>query len=104
MADRRRSSWPTTSAPARCPTSATSRSAGPGRGNPDAKVESYDSYVGVAEMMPLAKGVSVKPRVWDANGNSADIDLLKMMKIVVDAGYRGHCGIEHGPEGKELRA
>ena len=52
--------------------------------------------------MPLAKGVSVKPRVWDANGKDADIDLLKMMKIVVDAGYRGHCGIEYGPEGKEL--
>ena len=78
------------------------RIAGPGRGNPNAKVESYDSYVGVAEMMPLAKGVSVKPRVWDFNGNSSEIDLLKMMKIVVDAGYRGHCGIEYGPEGKEL--
>ena len=78
------------------------RIAGPGRGNPDVKVESYDSYVGVAEMMPLAKGVSVKPRVWDFHGNSGDIDLLKMMKIVVDAGYRGHAGIEYGPEGKEL--
>ena len=78
------------------------RIAGPSRNNPDVKVESYDSYVGVAELMPLAKGVSVKPRVWDFNGNSSDIDLLKMMKIVVDAGYRGHCGIEHGPEGKEL--
>ena len=78
------------------------RIAGPSRTNPDVKVESYDSYVGVAEMMPLAKGVSVKPRVWDSQGNSSDIDLLKMMKIVVDAGYRGHVGIEHGPEGKEL--
>jgi sugar phosphate isomerase/epimerase len=78
------------------------RISGPGRGNPDAKVVSYDSYVGVAEMMPFAKGVSVKPRVWDANGNSSEIDLLKMMTIVVDAGYRGHCGIEYGPEGKEL--
>ena len=78
------------------------RISGPGRGNPDAKVVSYDSYVGVAEMMPLARGVSVKPRVWDAHGNSSPIDLLKMMTIVVDAGYRGHCGIEYGPEGKEL--
>ncbi len=78
------------------------RIAGPGRGNPDAKVESYDSYVGVQEMMPLAKGVSVKPRVWDFTGRSSDIDLPKMMKIVVDAGYHGHCGIEYGPEGKEL--
>jgi sugar phosphate isomerase/epimerase len=78
------------------------RISGPSRTTPDAKLESYDSYVGVAEMMPLAKGVSVKPRVWDANGNQSDIDLLRMMKIVVDAGYRGHAGIEHGPEGKEL--
>jgi hydroxypyruvate isomerase len=74
----------------------------PSHGNPNVKVESYDSYVGVAELMPLAKGVSVKPRVWDFHGNSSEIDLLKMMKIVVDAGYRGHCGIEYGPEGNEL--
>jgi L-ribulose-5-phosphate 3-epimerase len=40
--------------------------------------------------------------VWDFQGNSSDIDLFKMMKIVVDAGYRGHAGIEHGPEGREL--
>ena len=59
------------------------RIAGPSRTNPDTKVESYDSYVGVAEMMPLAKGVSVKPVVWDAKGNSTDIDLHRMMKIVV---------------------
>lgn len=78
------------------------RIAGPGRDNPGAKVESYDSYVGVAEMMPLAKGVSVKPRVWDAHGNQGDIDLRRMMKIVVDAGWRGHCGIEHGVEGREI--
>jgi sugar phosphate isomerase/epimerase len=78
------------------------RIAGPSQKTPDVKVESYDSYVGVAEMMPLAKGVSVKPRVWDFHGNSSDIDLLRMMKIVVDAGYRGHAGIEHGPEGREL--
>lgn len=78
------------------------RISGPNKQNPDAKVVSYDSYLGVQEMMPLARGVSVKPRVWDAAGNSSDIDLLRMMKIVVDAGYRGHCGIEYGPEGREL--
>jgi sugar phosphate isomerase/epimerase len=69
------------------------------RGGP---AQSYDSYVGVTEMMPLAKGVSVKPRVWDFNGNQSEIDLLRMMKIVVDAGYRGYCGIEYGPSGREL--
>jgi sugar phosphate isomerase/epimerase len=80
------------------------RIAGAGPSNPGAKVESYDSYVGVAEMMPLAKGVSVKPRVWDAHGNQSDIDLKRMMKIVVDAGWRGHCGIEHGAEGREIES
>jgi sugar phosphate isomerase/epimerase len=74
----------------------------PTQANPDAKVESYDSYVGVKEMMPLAKGVSVKPTVWDFHGKSSPIDLPRMMKIVVDAGYHGYCGIEHGPSGREL--
>jgi L-ribulose-5-phosphate 3-epimerase len=78
------------------------RISGPDARNPEAKVQSYDSYVGVTEMMPLAKGVSAKPRVWDFNGNQSDIDLQRMMKIVVDAGYRGHVGIEYGPEGNEL--
>lgn len=78
------------------------RIAGPTKSDPNAKVESYDSYEGVREMMPLAKGVSVKPKVWDFNGNNTDIDLLRMMKIVVDAGYHGHAGIEYGPEGREL--
>jgi hypothetical protein len=50
----------------------------------------------------LARGVSVKPKVWDFNGNNTDIDLLRMMKIVVDSGYHGHAGIEWGPEGREL--
>ena len=72
--------------------------------NPTAKLESYDSYVGVQEMMPLAKGVSVKPTVWDFHGKSGPIDLPKMMKIVVDAGYHGYCGIEHGASGRELES
>jgi L-ribulose-5-phosphate 3-epimerase len=70
--------------------------------DPKAPVESYDSYVGVQEMMPLAKGVSVKPRVWDFKGNQSDIDLPRMMKIVTSAGYHGYCGIEYGPSGREL--
>lgn len=74
------------------------------RNNPDAPIESYDSYQGVREMMPLAKGVSVKPTVWDAKGTSSPIDLDKMMRIVIDAGYHGYCGIEHGRPGAELEA
>ncbi|MEM7512069.1 MAG: sugar phosphate isomerase/epimerase, partial [Bacteroidota bacterium] len=64
------------------------------------KAVSYDSYRGTAELMPLAKGVSVKPTVWDDKGNSMDLDYEKMMRIVLEAGYRGYCGIEHGEEGR----
>ncbi|MDW3645631.1 MAG: sugar phosphate isomerase/epimerase family protein [Bacteroidia bacterium] len=62
---------------------------------------SYDAYRGVEELMPLAKGVSVKIRVWDDEGNESDLDYDRMMKIVLDAGYRGYCGIEHGEAGRE---
>ena len=58
--------------------------------------ETYDSYVGVRELMPFAKGVSVKPMVYDAHGVRSDIDYDRMMRIVLDAGFRGYCGIEHG--------
>ena len=63
--------------------------------------ESYDSYRGVEELMPFATGVSVKPRVWDDEYNESDLDYERMMRIVLDAGYRGYCGIEHGPRGAE---
>lgn len=61
---------------------------------------SYDAYRGVTELMPFAKGVSVKPTVWDDEGNQYPVDYDKMLKIVIDAGYHGYCGIEHGQEGR----
>jgi sugar phosphate isomerase/epimerase len=70
--------------------------------------ESYDRYKGVAEMMPYAKGVSAKSHVFNAQGDEAEIDYLKMMKIVMDAGYHGYVGIEwegehpSEPEGVKL--
>ena len=76
----------------------------PTRAVPDGPLETYDSYEGVAEMMPLARGVSVKMKVYDAHGGQHDIDLKRMMKIVVDSGYHGHAGIEHVPGSGELTA
>lgn len=58
--------------------------------------ESYDSYEGVGKLMPWAKGVSVKDRVWDARDNSSPLDYDRMIKIVLDSGFRGYFGIEHG--------
>ena len=62
----------------------------------------YDSYRGVEELMPYATGVSVKPTVYDDNGNTSPLDYTRMMRIVLDAGYNGYCGIEHGPAGREV--
>lgn len=61
--------------------------------------EEYDRYRGVEELMPFARGVSAKSYGFDANGNETLIDYRRMMRIVLDAGYRGHVGVEW--EGRE---
>ena len=61
--------------------------------------EMYDRYQGVTEMMPLAFAVSAKSHDFDSNGNETNTDYTKMLKIVKDAGYRGHIGIEYEGSG-----
>jgi sugar phosphate isomerase/epimerase len=60
----------------------------------------YDRYQGVAELMPFAKAVSAKANRFDDQGSERDTDFLRMLRIVVDAGYHGYVGIEY--EGTEL--
>lgn len=60
----------------------------------------YDRYKGVAELMPYAKAVSAKSNEFDEQGNETKTDYERMMKIVLDAGYRGYVGIEY--EGSKL--
>lgn len=60
----------------------------------------YDRYQGVRELMPFAKAVSAKSHEFDKDGNETQTDYFKMMKIVLDAEYRGYVGIEF--EGKNL--
>ena len=55
----------------------------------------YDRYRGVAELMPFAKAVSAKAQGFDAQGNELNTDYRHMMKIVLDAAYRGYVGIEY---------
>ncbi|NQT13044.1 MAG: TIM barrel protein [Planctomycetes bacterium] len=55
----------------------------------------YDPYKGIAELMPFAKDVSAKTRKFDVRGNDTEIDFRRMMKVVVDSGYRGDVGIEY---------
>ncbi len=55
----------------------------------------YDKYKGVEQLMPYAKAVSAKSHVFDENGNEKNIDYLKMMQLVKNAGYTGFVGIEY---------
>jgi sugar phosphate isomerase/epimerase len=72
------------------------------------KQEWYDVYQGVEELMPFAQAVSAKSYDFDDakplatvdKREQREIDYLKMMKIVVAAGYRGYVGIEY--EGSEV--
>ncbi|UJP67071.1 TIM barrel protein [Mongoliitalea daihaiensis] len=63
-------------------------------------IEEYDRYLGVAEMMPFAKGVSAKSYDFDEDGNCIETDYERMLQIVKDAGYTGYIGIEY--EGSQL--
>lgn len=65
-----------------------------------AEGQMYDRYQGVQEMMPFAKAVSAKSHDFDDSGNEIHTDFKRMMKIVLDAGYKGYVGIEY--EGRKL--
>lgn len=60
----------------------------------------YDRYQGVADLMPFAKAVSAKSHDFDADGNEVAKDYRRLMKTVLDAGYRSWVGIEY--EGDRL--
>jgi L-ribulose-5-phosphate 3-epimerase len=64
--------------------------------------DDYDRYRGVEELMPFAKGVSAKSKKFDEAGNETETDYLKMMKIVLAAGYHGYVGIEFEGRGDEF--
>ncbi len=62
--------------------------------------KTYDRYLGIEEMMPFAKAVSAKSHEFDDQGDETATDYLRMMRIVLAAGYAGYVGIEY--EGEKL--
>ncbi len=62
--------------------------------------EEYDRYLGIEELMRYAKGVSAKSHDFDEEGNETNTDFLRMLKIVLDSGFRGYVDVEY--EGSEL--
>ena len=70
--------------------------------------EWYNRYTGVRELMPFAMAVSAKTEEFDTGGQAIRTDYLRMMRIVLDAGYRGFVGIEYSgsqlPEMQGIKA
>jgi L-ribulose-5-phosphate 3-epimerase len=62
--------------------------------------KTLDKYEAVRQLMPFAKGASYKCNDFGPDGQETALDTAKMMKIVLDAGYRGYVGIEY--EGTRL--
>ncbi|MCG2588700.1 sugar phosphate isomerase/epimerase family protein [Rhodohalobacter sulfatireducens] len=62
--------------------------------------EMYDYYEGTEKLMEHAKGVSAKTYDFDEEGNETTLDVMRLMRIVKDAGYTGYVGIEY--EGNRL--
>ena len=60
----------------------------------------YDYYLGTAQSMPYAKGVSAKAFHFDADGEEDTMDFRRLMQIVKDHGFTGTVGIEY--EGKKI--
>jgi len=69
----------------------------PDFGNFPPEVDRYDA---VKMLMPYAKAVSAKSYDFDEKGDETKIDYYRMMKIVLDDGYKGFVGIEY--EGQKL--
>ena len=69
----------------------------PDFGNFPKEIERYEA---VAKLMAFAKGASFKCYDFGPDGNETTIDMHRMMKTVLDAGYHGWVGIEY--EGSRL--
>ena len=60
----------------------------------------YDPYLGLSELMPLARAVSAKSHDFGPDGEETDLDYGRLLTIVRDSGYEGWIGIEY--EGQRL--
>ncbi|MBV8553433.1 MAG: TIM barrel protein [Acidobacteriaceae bacterium] len=67
---------------------------------------SFDTYAGMAKLMPYATAVNAKTHAFDANGNEVSFDWPRLLRIVKAGGYSGYIGIEWEPtgEGQKLSA
>lgn len=62
--------------------------------------DNYGPEQGLADFLPLARGVSAKSYDFDAAGNETLLPYRALLQQVKDAGYQGYIGIEY--EGNRL--
>ncbi len=55
----------------------------------------HDRYEGVAAMLPFAKMLCAKSNAFDADGNEAYTDYERMLRMALDAGFRGFIEVEY---------
>jgi L-ribulose-5-phosphate 3-epimerase len=72
----------------------------PDFGNFDLGGWSNTTVIREREMIPFARAVSAKTHNFDERGNETGMDYRRMLKIVLEAVYHGHVGIEY--EGARL--
>lgn len=54
----------------------------------------YDKYQGVKDMLPWARAICAKVHKINPDGEAADTDFERMLKVVKDGGFKGFIGIE----------
>ena len=63
----------------------------------------YDKFLGVHELMPYAKAVSAKCFTFNEDGSHKEFDFSRMMRIVLNHGYRGYVGVEFEGKGDKVQ-
>lgn len=58
-------------------------------------IEAYDPYKGMQELLPFAKAISAKSKVFNTNADESHIDYYKILKMIKNSGYTGYIGIEY---------
>jgi sugar phosphate isomerase/epimerase len=66
--------------------------------------DELNRYDAVEALMPFAKAVSAKSMKFTPEGEVAETDFRRMMRIVRDAGYHGYVGVESSVESQEEEA
>lgn len=71
------------------------------RGEGGECINEYNRYDGIHDLLPFAKGVSAKSYAFNEEGKETTIDYARVLKLVKEADYTGHVGIEFEGEGSE---